>query len=83
LGGLSNPPGLWTGLAVLVAFAVIGDVVPLAIMSTRPVTLGRLTAGLVIGLFLGGFLALVIYLAVEIRRLAGGTTRTAERPPKK
>ena len=82
LRGLSNPPGLWTGLAVLVAFAGAGVVVPLVIMSTRPATLGGVTAGLVIGLFLGGFLALASYLAVEIRRLARGTGRAAERPPK-
>lgn len=81
LGGLSNPPGLWTGLAVLVIFAVVGAVVPLVIMSTRPATLGRVTAGLVIGLFLGGVLMLTSYVAVEIRRLARG--RAAEQPPKK
>ncbi len=82
LGGLSNPPGLWAGLAVLVVFAVVGAVVPLVIMSTRPATLGRVTAGLVIGLFLGGLVMLASYVAVEIRRLARRSGRVAKRPPK-
>jgi hypothetical protein len=69
LQGLANPSGVRSGAAVLFFFAIVGDVVPLLIMSTGP---RRLTAGItvpVITLFLVGLGAFAAYLFVEIRRL--------------
>lgn len=70
LARIATVPYAWPGVAVLVGFALVGAIVPLVMLSRRPVPDSATSRNLVVGLFTTGLTALVIYLAALVRELS-------------
>jgi len=68
-GSLKNPIELWAGFGVLAYFALVSIVVPVAMLSRRPVPRSPLARDVVVLLFVTGFAGLLGYVVWSIRRL--------------
>lgn len=67
--GLAKPEGMFAGMLVLTAFAIVGIAFPMVVMSLRPVpSSGTVRASMVIAFSLG-FAGLITYIAVYVRKL--------------
>ncbi|HEX9969535.1 MAG TPA: hypothetical protein VGB03_05295, partial [Acidimicrobiales bacterium] len=74
---LARPPGIWTGLAVLAYFAVVGILVPLASMASRPVESDLWFRRLIVVLFGSGLVSLLGYIGWSVRQLRHAPTTHA------
>lgn len=66
---LEQPPGLITGLAVLAFLTVTSVVIPVLLLAPTPATLTYGQSVTVVGLYIGGIVALFIYLGSHVYRL--------------
>jgi hypothetical protein len=69
LARVSQPAGLWPGIAVLCYFAAVGIVLPLAYMASRPVEDSLLFRRLIWAGFVSGLVALLVYIVWIARQL--------------
>lgn len=70
LDSFAFPPNLWLGFVVLTYFAGVGIIVPLRLMPSEPSEVYDTgLKNLTIGLFSSGLLAVLIYLALQLRQL--------------
>lgn len=70
---LSAPEGVGAAVAVLTYLSVVGIVVPLAMMASRPVVAGLVARRLQLGLFVSGLIVLLAYIAWMVRRVLAET----------
>lgn len=69
LSRLAATPHVWSGIGLLAAFAIAGAIVPLAMLSRRPVPHSPAVRTTVVIAFAFGVLAVFTYLAVLVRAL--------------
>ena len=74
---LANPPGIRIGLAVLAYFAVVGILVPLAYMASRPGENDLWFRRLIVVLFGSGLGSLLVYIGWSVRQLRYGAQTNA------
>lgn len=79
LSRLKTTPYVWPGLAILAAFAVTGAVVPLAMLSRRPVPASPLARNTIVVLFTVGVLSLFGYLVALVRAIKSDERATSQK----